>query len=597
MRFSRRVGSLAEKDFAAEPEHLTRPTGDERTAPLDAREPESAPLGPPAPARPARRGLQPLIQQILIRRWLAPAAAAACCAALSPEPLTGLLLALLTFGLAVAMLPVRPPWLGLLPFMRVPVRLLVPLVGTASLGIVLAVTELPNISGFELLVVGASAALVEALAQRLVRYRRRKPAPHRTAVIGSNGSAVRLARELKLSRMDDYSVIGRVETAPDPVGEPSEAKVLGTLAGLHQLVEEHGIDLLVMASEAPRAAVFEEISKSCLHLPVRLWELSSMYEETFGHVPVAEIHAAWFQYILHPHYRADGRALKRAIDLMGASVIGLLTLPMMVVVAWVISRDGGPVLFKQYRVGEGGRPILIRKLRTMRYEQSPATRWAGDEDERITAVGRILRALHIDELPQLWNIFQGDMSLVGPRPEQPAFVARLEDAIPFYQRRHLVKPGLTGWAQIRCGYAGSDAGSAWKLSHDLYYLKHRSTLFDLAILAETVRTVLVGRSLPIEMKWVPFIHGSEKVASGQPSVPGVLERACTPPADSPERRLSGVRTASVHAAPGQVKETSRRPDGEVSDFVRSEGWSPPGRMEPPPEPATGGSRCSAHRPF
>jgi exopolysaccharide biosynthesis polyprenyl glycosylphosphotransferase len=432
-----------------------------------------------------------------------------------------LLLALLTFGFAAAAFRVRPPWLGLLPFMRGPVRLLVPFVGTGSLGAVRAATGLPDISSLELVLVGLSAWLVDVVPRRLLRSRRTQRLPYRTAVIGSRLSAVRLARELELSGIDDYLVTGRVETTAKPVAEPSEVPVLGRLDDLQRLVEKHGIDLLVMTSEAPRAAVFEEISRSCLHLPVRLWELSSMYEETFGHVPVAEIHAAWFQYILHPHYRADGRALKRAIDLVGAGAIGLLALPMIIVLAWVISRDGGPVLFKQDRVGEGGRPILIRKLRTMRHREGTAPRWAADEDAWITPVGRVLRSLHIDELPQLWNVIKGEMSLVGPRPEQPAFVARLEEAIPFYQRRHLLKPGLSGWAQIRCGYVGSDAGSAWKLSHDLYYLKHRSTLFDLAILAETARTVFADRRFPIEVQWVPFIHGP--AAPLAPEVPPVRE--------------------------------------------------------------------------
>jgi len=418
---------------------------------------------------------------------------------------------------------VRPPWLALLPFMRGPVRLLVPLVGTASLAAMRAIVGLPDVTAFELAAVGLTAWLVDVLPRRLVRHRRSKRLPHRTAVIGSRLSAVRLARELELRGIDDYLVIGRVETSGEPVAEPSEVPVLGTLGRLERLIQEHGIDLLVMTSEAPRAAVFEEIARSCLHLPVRLWELSAMYEEAFGHVPLAEIHAAWFQYILHPNYRADGRALKRAIDLVGAVVIGLIALPMLIVVAWLITRDGGPVLFQQLRVGEGGRPIVLYKLRTMRHEQGTGARWAYDEDARITPLGRLLRSLHIDELPQLWNILKGEMSLVGPRPEQPAFVARLEDAIPFYQRRHLLKPGLSGWAQIRCGYAGSDAGSAWKLAHDLYYLKHRSTLFDLAILAETVRTVFADRQFEIDMKWVPFVHGHEPALAADAPVSGGLE--------------------------------------------------------------------------
>ncbi len=125
----------------------------------------------------------------------------------------------------------------------------------------------------------------------------------------------------------------------------------------------------------------------------------------------------------------------------------------------------------------------------------------------MTRIGRILRKTHLDELPQLYNILRGEMSLVGPRPEQPEFVQQLEEVLPFYQRRHLLKPGLTGWAQVRCGYAGSDVGSAWKLSHDLYYLKHRSMAFDLAIIGETFRTVFADRRFSIEPKWVSFIHG------------------------------------------------------------------------------------------
>jgi exopolysaccharide biosynthesis polyprenyl glycosylphosphotransferase len=512
-------------DVSAQPRHLSQTGVDESKGSLETREPEPSPVGPNALARARRPGGWAALERILNARVLGPIAAAACCAAFSPEPFNGFLLALLTFGFATAVSRPRPPWLALLPFMRAPLRMLIPLAGTASLGAVRAATGLPDVSAFELALIGISAWLVEAIPRRLVHYRRKKKRrPFRTAVIGSRLSAVRLARELDLRAIDDYIVIGRVESSAQPVVEPSEVPVLGTLDSLQRLIQAHSIDLLVMTSEAPRAEVFEEIARSCLHLPVRLWELSSMYEEAFGHVPVAEIHAAWFQYILHPHYRADGWALKRAIDLVGAVITALLALPMLIVLAWLISRDGGPVLFKQRRVGEGGRPIVLYKLRTMRHEERTAPRWAYDEDSRITPLGQLLRSLHIDELPQLWNVLKGEMSLVGPRPEQPEFVARLEEAIPFYQRRHLLRPGLSGWAQVRCGYAGSDVGSAWKLSHDLYYLKHRSTLFDFAILAETVRTVFADRRFAVEMKWVPFIHGHKSALAGDALVPSTLDQ-------------------------------------------------------------------------
>ncbi len=123
----------------------------------------------------------------------------------------------------------------------------------------------------------------------------------------------------------------------------------------------------------------------------------------------------------------------------------------------------------------------------MRPRAERSAEWAASDDPRVTRIGRFLRRTHIDELPQALNVIRGDMSLIGPRPEQPEFVERLDAIVPFYARRHLIRPGLTGWAQVLCGYAGSDVGSGWKLCHDLYYLKHRSVVFDLVILAETVR--------------------------------------------------------------------------------------------------------------
>ena len=137
------------------------------------------------------------------------------------------------------------------------------------------------------------------------------------------------------------------------------------------------------------------------------------------------------------------------------------------------------------------------KIRTMRTDaEADGPQWSVGDDGRITRVGRILRRTHIDELAQLWNVVRGDMTLVGPRPERPEFVSQIERQFPHYTRRHLVKPGIAGWAQLRCGYAGSDLGTAWKLCHDLYYVKHRSVMLDLLILGETARTLFADRQYP-----------------------------------------------------------------------------------------------------
>jgi lipopolysaccharide/colanic/teichoic acid biosynthesis glycosyltransferase len=200
---------------------------------------------------------------------------------------------------------------------------------------------------------------------------------------------------------------------------------------------------------------------------------------------------------------------------------GFVAVPMFALFALLIRRDGGPVFFKQTRIGEGGRPLTLYKLRTMKVAD-PNAQWASPDDPRVTAIGRLLRKTHLDELPQLLNVLRGEMSLVGPRPEQPEFVIRLEEVLPFYQRRHLLKPGLTGWAQVRCGYANSDVGSAWKLSHDLYYLKHRSMAFDLAIIGETFRTLFADRRFSIEPKWVPFIHGYDPLPPPREALAGQM---------------------------------------------------------------------------
>jgi lipopolysaccharide/colanic/teichoic acid biosynthesis glycosyltransferase len=199
------------------------------------------------------------------------------------------------------------------------------------------------------------------------------------------------------------------------------------------------------------------------------------------------IDSAWYRYIMHPRFRASGPRSKRVFDLAVGGLIALLFLPIAAIAALAIKIfDGGPVLYRQRRLGELGEEFEILKLRTMRTDaEAEGPQWATPDDLRVTRVGRILRRTHIDEVPQLWNVLRGEMTLVGPRPERPEIVAELERRFSHYTRRHLVKPGITGWAALRCGYAGSDIGTAWKLCHDLFYIKRRSMLADALILAET----------------------------------------------------------------------------------------------------------------
>jgi exopolysaccharide biosynthesis polyprenyl glycosylphosphotransferase len=457
-----------------------------------------------APPPPVRiRALRTLSDRVII-----PLAAIVAVALLADSPVRSSILTALAFFCAALVLPSRGPWSALLRLTRSPQHAVRPLLGVGILAVIHALTGYPLLGGLEFIALLGLTAAAGMLPHVVAPHFWGAHRQIRTAVIGSDRSARDLARELSLARIGGYTVVGRVEVSADHRPKvPSEIPALGTLDQLSTLVERHRIDLLVMTGEAPRFKVFERIASSCLHLPVRLWELSGFYEEVFGHVPVAEINSAWFQYIIHPKYRPGGSTSKRALDVLVATILGVVFLPILMIVAVLIRRDGGPVLFKQVRIGEGGRPIEIYKLRTMREGPDQLrAQWAALDDPRVTRVGRFLRRTHLDELPQLVNVLRGEMSLVGPRPEQPEFVARLEQALPFYARRHLLKPGITGWAQVRCGYAGSDVASAWKLSHDLYYLKHRSLGFDLALLGETIRTLVANQQYALKRSTASFIH-------------------------------------------------------------------------------------------
>ena len=229
------------------------------------------------------------------------------------------------------------------------------------------------------------------------------------------------------------------------------------------------------------------IADSCLDLPVRMIEANQLYEELLGHVPLGTTDAAWFRYIMHPRFHPTSPLWKRCFDLVNTAWMTLVVMPVVGIAAVAIKlTEGGPAFYRQRRVGERGREFEIIKLRTMVVDaEAGGPQWSGAGDVRVTRLGRFLRRTHIDELPQLWCVLRGDMTLVGPRPERPEICAELENRFPHYVRRHLVKPGITGWAQLRCGYAGSELGTAWKLCHDLFYIKRRSILADSLIIVET----------------------------------------------------------------------------------------------------------------
>jgi exopolysaccharide biosynthesis polyprenyl glycosylphosphotransferase len=396
------------------------------------------------------------------------------------------------------------------PLSRALFPLVPALLGLGVIGVVQGLADwivIDKVVVFAGLFAGLFAAWVAtSLAGELRRLSPLGQRPARVVVIGSRRAAEALHRELELSGARGYVIVGYVPAAANETAGPGgEIRELGPLNSLNGIVRQQRIDLLLMTSDASRLTVFDEVARSCLHLPVRFCELASFHEDLFGHVPVTEINTAWFQYIIHPRYSPQTSLSKRLVDVTLGGLAVIAWLPALVLFGLIIKLDGGPALFRQVRIGEQGRPFVLYKLRTMKPSVGEAAQWADENDPRITRIGRFLRRTHIDELAQFLNVLRGDMSLVGPRPEQPEFVERLEATLPFYQRRHLIKPGISGWAQVRCGYAGSETGSLWKLSHDLYYLKHRRMALDLAIMWESVVETLRRRPHYVDPKVVGWV--------------------------------------------------------------------------------------------
>ena len=220
-----------------------------------------------------------------------------------------------------------------------------------------------------------------------------------------------------------------------------------------------------------------------------------MYERTTGRILLDHLSPSWL--ILADGFRQSRLVLaaKRLTDIVVSTIGLVLALPLMAVIALaVFLESGAPVLFRQGRIGLNGRHFEILKFRSMRNEPVPkAASWTSDSDPRITRVGRFIRKFRLDELPQLISVLCGDMSLVGPRPEQPSLAEMLEEQIPYYGQRHSLRPGITGWAQVKYGYGATVEQTKIKLEHDLFYIKHLSMPLDLAIIFETAKVLLSGR--------------------------------------------------------------------------------------------------------
>ena len=264
---------------------------------------------------------------------------------------------------------------------------------------------------------------------------------------------------------------------------------------LEKVLKKEKIDLIVV-NEPNNKEVITHLFQT-LPMRVNFTSLTNFYEQTLNRIPLAIISHGWFLDNLAEGNKQAFEFIKRLSDIVISAFFGLISFILMPFIITAIAINSrGPILFKQIRIGKDNKPFLALKFRSMyQNAESNGPMWATENDPRITDVGKFLRTTRLDEIPQLWNILKGEMSFVGPRPERPEFIETLIKEVPFYKERLLVKPGLTGWAQIKMPYADSVESSLKKLQYDLYYIKHRSLFFDLSVILKTINTVLkkIGR--------------------------------------------------------------------------------------------------------
>jgi sugar transferase (PEP-CTERM system associated) len=320
--------------------------------------------------------------------------------------------------------------------------------------------------------------------------------PYRVLVLGTGPEALAVETSLEVTNPPGLELAGFYPLEKVPVRSIAASRIVSKHLTLEETVKHLGIEEIIVAVREQRGGVLPlRALLECRLSGVQVTDLPRFFERVHGRVPIESLKASWLIYGKGFRQTWLRGFVKRGFDIIATMVLLLIALPIMVVIAFLISLDGGtPIIYRQERVGCRGQRFTLLKFRSMTKdaEKDGQASWASINDSRITAVGRFMRRTRIDELPQLINVLKGEMSFVGPRPERPPFVATLTEKIPFYAIRHSVKPGLTGWAQVRYTYGGNVEESVKKLEYDLYYVKNHSLLLDLLILLKTVRVVLLG---------------------------------------------------------------------------------------------------------
>jgi exopolysaccharide biosynthesis polyprenyl glycosylphosphotransferase len=314
------------------------------------------------------------------------------------------------------------------------------------------------------------------------RSRKRREALERVLAVVSEDEATTLLRDLDSAPERLAGVVDHCS--------PAELSAGGDITALAKRAADARATLVVVNRQAQADDdIMREVARLHAH-GVRVRTLSLFYDEWLGKLPINELERISLMFDINEIHQATYARIKRFID-VGIALVGLV--PLLLVIPFVAVLDvlgnRGPLFYRQQRVGKDGKVFTIVKFRSMLASDAPST-WTGEDDPRIRPVGHWLRRSHIDELPQLLNVLRRDLSIVGPRPEQPAYVAELAEKIPFYDVRHLVRPGITGWAQVKYPYGASELDALEKLQYEFYYLRHQSLGLDLRITGRTLRSVV-----------------------------------------------------------------------------------------------------------
>ncbi len=317
-------------------------------------------------------------------------------------------------------------------------------------------------------------------------------------ILGVGETAREIAYEILTNCNGKYHLRAFVDVTLNPTMETMlGVDVIGFRdEELLEFVKQHRIKKIVIAATQRRNTVPIKGLLACKANGVEIWDTPNFYEGLAGKIPIKNLRPSWL--IFSPGFRRStvSKGLKRSVDIFFSCLGLLLTLPLFGTIALLIKLDSsGPVFFRQERVGEWGKNFTLFKFRSMtsNAEETTGPVWATENDQRVTRIGRLLRKIRLDELPQLINVLKGEMSFVGPRPERPHFVTQLSRSIPYYAQRLSVKPGITGWAAVKYRYSSSVEETVEKLAYDLYYIKNSSLWLDFVIILNTIWVILLGQ--------------------------------------------------------------------------------------------------------